>query len=173
MPREFPADYPRLPLSCYNEQGLVYRPDSPPDVITQLKSLVVSNMRIDTSDLKKPGGKAVALRAKVSDFIHKQGGISHLRPLSPSERDRALGFPDTASALEDDPDHTALDWGRMDASGSSFAVKVVEHIFSPLADHILRDVPLALRPGFPTVATAASALQALGASSTAPLNSRR
>ena len=172
-PQEFPASYHRLPLSTYSEHGLVYRPDAPPDVLTRIRSLVEQNMRISTADLKKIGGRAVKLRGVVADFIHKDGQARYLRPLSSTERDRALGFPAGASALEPATNESQLDWSCMEATGNSFAVPVLAHILKPIADFLLRGVPLPLHDGFPTTLSPSAALAALGASSSTPLSSRR
>lgn len=171
-PREFPAKYHRLPLSCYNERGLVYRPDAPAAILDQIRGLIKSGMRIPTHDLKKLGGKSIEQRGKVAAFIHQDGNSRWLRPVSATERDLCLGFPALASSLDDSSEHSALDWDRMEATGNAFAVPVVASLLRPLASHLLSGSALPLHPGAPSCLNAASALELLGASSTQPNHTR-
>ena len=168
-PREFPASYCRLPLSMYSEQGLVYRPDSPPRTLEKIKELVARCCRCNTSDLKESGGRSVKLRGELCDWIHLKGGSEWLRPLNGRERDLALGFPSFASALPGEETESSITWGRLEASGNSFAVPVIAALVKPLATAILSGIAPPLLPGFPSTPTASAALAALGASSSTPL----
>ena len=168
-PREFPARYHRLPLSMYSEHGLVYRPSAPRHILEKIKDLVARCARCNTQDLKELNGRSTKLRGELCDWIHSEGGIEFLRPLNGRERDRALGFPPDASALPGEEQELSLTWGRLEASGNTFAVSVVAHIVSPLAEAILKGGCPPLRPGFPSTRTAEEALRALGAASHQPL----
>ena len=174
-PREFPAAYTRLPLSTYSETGLVYRPDAPPEVLAKIKDLTRRCARCDTRDLKTVGGSAVKLRGELCDYVHSSG-LRWVRPLNGRERDLCLGFPPDASALPGEEPESSINWGRLEATGNSYAVSVVADLLRPLAEAILSSSVPPLRPGFPSTMTAADALAALGASSAEPLqgsNSRR
>ena len=125
--------------------------------------------RCDTHDLKEVGGSSTKRRAELCDWIHLGGGIEHLRPLNGRERDLCLGFPPNASALPGEEQELTIHWGRLEASGNSFAVKIVAHLVRPLAEAILAGGRPPLLAGFPSTPDSATALQALGAASTKPL----
>ena len=170
-PREFPVDFPRLPLSMYSEKGLVYLASAPRKVPEKIKDLVTRCARCDTSALKESGSKAVVLRGELCKYIHKEGGLEWIRPLNGRERDKALGFPPDASALagEEQESPTSFSWGRLEASGNAFSPAIVAALLKPLCSAILQGGVPPLRPGFPNQTSAESALKALGASSSAPL----
>ena len=158
----------------YSENGLVFRPDAPPAQLEKIRDLVRRCVRCNTSDLKTLGGGAVKLRGELAEWIHLQGGDKWLRPLNGRERDRCLGFPDFASALPGEEDESSITWGRLEATGNSYAVDVVAALLLPLCQAILQGEVPKLLPGFPSVSSASEALRALGASSSQPLpNVRR
>ena len=172
-PREYPAQFTRLPLSMYSESGLVFRPDAPPAQLEVIRDLVRRCVHCNTSDLKTVGGAAVKLRGELAEWIHLKGGSAFLRPLNGRERDRCLGFPPFASALPGEEGEDSITWGRLEATGNSYAVAVVASLLRPLCKAILAGSVPKLLPGTPTVSSASAALQALGAVSSQPLPNRR
>jgi hypothetical protein len=172
QPPEFPADYRRLPLHCYSDRGLVYRPDASPDDLKLLAALVKHCVRINTRDLRIKNSPCLLARGRLTAAIHVQGGDRFLRPLSRPERNRCLGFPSGASSLLDyetsDPDRlqnaeTWRWWKEMEMSGNAFAVPVISHILEPVAAFLLRvDHPIPeVLPGFPKVNSKEEAILSL------------
>ena len=163
-PPEFPAPFWKLSHFCYGERSLVYNTHASPSDLEQVRAFLTSAVRIHTSSLRDKGSTALRARGALATWIHQQGGRRALRPLLHHERDRALGFPEDASALPDDvaaPD--GFVWERLQASGNSFAVPVLAFLLRPFAEHVLHHAPLTPGPGRPLCSTQQEALQALTA----------
>jgi hypothetical protein len=164
QPPEFPADYRRLPLHCYSDRGLVYRPDASPDDLKLLADLVKHCVRIDTRDLRTKNSPCLLARGRLTAEIHIKGGDRFLRPLSGAERNRCLGFPSGASSLpEDETSEKGRYWKELEMSGNAFAVPVISHILEPVAAFLLRvDHPIPeVLPGFPDVNSKEEAILSL------------
>ena len=168
-PAEFPMKWPRFPLTTYDERGLVYFTGASSEDLRTIEDLIMTNMRIRSSNLKVKGHPSVQVRGKVAKWIHLDGGSRALRPLSGIERERALGFPAGASAPQGS---SASDWEREALTGNAFAVPVVISIAHQIGC-ALRGEQVHLRDGFPSATSSTEALRQLGASSTSALNSRR
>ena len=162
FPEEFPAPFRRLPLSAYSDRGLVYRSDVSGDNLRLLEDLVVSCVRIKTTNIRVKGSPAILARIRLAEEIHVRGADQFLRPLNGRERDLSLGFPAGASSLPEDSTEGFL-WEPLEASGNAFVVPVIAHILQPLAKFLLQaDSPLPeLLPGFPSVLTREEALVSL------------
>ena len=135
-PVECPLDYPRLPMSSYEERSLVYKPEADPAMLDRIRHFVTSTMRLRVQEsrrLREKGSKELLARTELATWIHREGGDSALRPLSGDERDRALGFPAGASAATTwrDPDGFTLEFRRWQVTGNAFSPVVVRHVLQP------------------------------------------
>ena len=92
-PTEFPAKYWRMPLSCYDDRGLVYRPLAAAADLNKATSMLRDSMAAKTDELRRPGSDAIKVRGGLAEWIHQQGGHGTIRPLNADERERSLGFP--------------------------------------------------------------------------------
>ena len=170
-PHEFKdSTFWKLPLSTYNERGLVYLTSASTGQLREISDWIMGSMRINTKDLKTPGSLAVHKRGALAQWIHVQNGSRILRPLSADERDVAMGFPRGASGPRDS--NRQDEWARVAATGNAFSVPVMAVVAAQLARACEGFSP-ELISGVPTATSASEALVALGASSSAPLNRRR
>ena len=137
-PPECPLEFSRLPLSTYDERGLVFLPRGSPAALDQARRFVESAMRISTRDLKVRDSPVVLARTKLVEWIHCQGGKEVLRPLSADERERVLGFPSGWSALRpnDEFPADAVDFQRLYVTGNAFAPPVVRQILNPVVEAV-------------------------------------
>ena len=137
-PPECPLEFSRLPLSTYDERGLVFLPRGSPAALDRARRFVESAMRINTRDLKVKDSPVVLARTELVDWIHRRGGKEVLRPLSADERDRVLGFPPGWSRLQPSDEFTAddVDFHRLHVTGNAFAPPVVRQILGPVVEAI-------------------------------------
>ena len=170
QPFEFKAEFWRLPLSTYDERGLVYLKSASASQLREIERWIHGAMRINTTELKTPGSTAVLRRGELATWIHTQGGSRLVRPLLADERDVAMGFPRGASGPRDSG--RSDEWARMAATGNAFSVPVMAVVAAQLAQACQGHAPR-LRSGVPSMTSASEALVALGASSSAPLNRDR
>ena len=170
FPYEFPASYPRLPLSSYSLRGLVYKADSTNSELEIIHSWIKSSINIDTNSIKEKGSPSQVARGLLCDWIHQQGGSRILRPLRAHERDLALGFPAGASSLADEDSSDGFGWPCQLATGNSFAVPVLAHVAQPVVDSVLSGNDFVVLPGFPSVLTEDEALISLGSQTTSSGN---
>jgi len=163
-PPEFPVDFWRFPLHSYGESLLVYRPDSPPEVLSVIKDLLFKSVRIKHDDVRKPGSDSMRRRSDLVKWIHLTDKCAHLRPLNPDERDRSLGYPAGYSRPSAPPSGgPPLEWGRAALVGNAWAPPVTSHVLGPLGRAILAgvspDSKVDIRP-FESEADTISALKA-------------
>ena len=147
-PREFPADFWRLPLSQYSMRNLVYRLNATDEEKQTLRRWIKDSVSIDCSEIREKGSRSQVARAKLCSWIHSEGGGSLLRPLRGHERSLALGFPRDAASLPDDSlDDLGINWGQLSMTGNSFSPKVVSHFLKPFVSAILaaQEPPLLAR----------------------------
>jgi hypothetical protein len=120
-PPEFPVRWRRFPLSLYDERGLVFLKEAPPQELDKARGLLAAARA--ARDTRPASGTVSSThpRAVLASWIHTEGGDCTLRPLWPDERDRALGFPAGASgALGLDWSHEEA-WAAASATGNSFS----------------------------------------------------
>ena len=145
LPSEHVTSFWKYPLHRYDERGLVYRPDSPEDILVKIRGFIYSAMRgLPTSRLRDPRSEINKARSQLCAWIHLEGGSSWLRPLDADERDQALGYPRGASGLPSDF-HTSpegLEFDRCGLTGNAWAPPAAAHVLAPLRDHVLHGAPL-------------------------------
>ena len=158
--RPFPPDRPhenltaywKYPLHRYDEQGLVYLASAPRSDLDKIRGFVHDSIRLKDSDqLKHKGSAANTARRRLCDWIHSGGGAEVLRPPDAEERELALGFPLGASRTP--PDFLGHGYGsefeRGCLTGNAWSPPAAAHVLRPLADHILRGVPLEVTLSMP------------------------
>ena len=158
-PPEFPADFMRLPLSQYSRRGLVYNSEASKEELSEVKKWVSEAVDISTVNIKSKGSPAQRARGRLATWIHREGGSRLLRPLRAHERDKALGFPGDASAL-DSPELELIDWTRLEANGNCFSPVVIAQLLGPVKQYV-ETGSIALRPGGPSVSSRHEALLSL------------
>ena len=131
-PPEYPVSFWKFSLATYDERGLVYRPDS--EELPRIRDFVTRCMRCRTGPLRHGDPALVQLRGEVASWIHEHGGASHLRPLSPDERDRCLGFPAGASIVDSPPSGNPVDVVRASLAGNAWAPPAAAFLLRPFAD---------------------------------------
>ena len=153
-PMEYPAPFPRYPLSRYTCRGLVYRADAPEHDISEIKSRCASAWRGGQAELRTPKSDAVARYSSLVLWIHKQGGERILRPLNGDERERALGLPvGSTSVPACDGDGGCQDpWLRAEASGNALCPAIIQQLASPAFKALAKagPPPLPLSPRWRT-----------------------
>ena len=130
----------------YTEQGFVYRPDSPPEILETIREFVRKTMRMKDPNLREAGSAGNKARAELCKWIHAQGNSKSkfLRLLDAYERDLAMGFPAGASSLPSSyiPRHHRASSSTGAASRATRGPPpAAAHILGPLAKHILEKVP--------------------------------
>ena len=77
-----------------------------------------------------------AARGKLVTFIHEEGGIAFLRPLTAEERLRALGYPAHAAAADDRPCEPGSeeDFAQCSLAGNAFPLTVVSAMLRPFVE---------------------------------------
>ena len=133
-PSECPVEFWRLPLSTYDERGLVFCPSAPSAMIDRAREFVHRSMRINTRDVRVSGSKALSERLRLARWIHAEGGDCVLRPLSGGERAVALGFEADDASLQD---HEDVDFEALKVTGNAFSPKVVGQLLAPVIDAIV------------------------------------
>ena len=160
-PSEYPASFHRLPLSSYDESGLV--------VLRGIKEEDSALLRASLQEVRSSSGdprdsKSSSFRARrdLCEWIHLRGAINFVRPLSAAERFRSLGFPADGVPGHESSIQTQLPF--LMASGNTFSVPIFVGLLRPL-HHMLQSgsVPPHSRIEF-FYDDRASALRALGSS---------
>ena len=126
-PSEYPAPYPRLPLSAYDQSGLVIRSGLPPDERESIRQRLL-DIKSSAGDPRDSSSTSFSTRKTLCQWIHQEGGISSVRPLSAKERFLCLGFeeplvPDSAVPFNDQ-------FQFLQAAGNTFSVPVFRQLLS-------------------------------------------
>ena len=151
LPSENVTQFWKFPLHSYTEQGLVYRPDAPPDALEKIRDFVRKTIRMKDPNLREPGSAGNRARAELCKWIHMDGNSKYLRPLDADERDAAMGFPAGASSLPSSytPSPSGVEFDRCCLTGNAWSPPAAAHILGPLADHVLKNTPLNVSLGLP------------------------
>ena len=141
-PQENITSFWKFSLHRYDDHGLVYRPDSPPEVLKKIVELVTGAS--NNKAVKQQGSAAHSSRADLCNWIHAGGGDKYLRPLNANERDVALGFPSGASRLPTGYPTNKLgeEFERCLLSGNAWSPPAAAHVLKHLSRHILEGSPL-------------------------------
>jgi hypothetical protein len=132
-PQEYPAQYPRMPLSAYDANGLVIKDDLLPSCIDYIKDRLHA-IHVASGDPRDPKSLNFQLRRDLCSWIHREGGSKSIRPLSSAERLACLGFQTLAA-----PDHSSSFDEQvpfLKASGNTFSVPIFVGLLAPLSDFI-------------------------------------
>ena len=161
MPSEYPASFPRLPLSAYDHQGLLVSRSLSQEAASDIQDRLLAISKA-SGDSRDSSSEAFRLRRDLCEWIHTSGGSSSLRPLSAAERLRCLGFrslsaPESSSSFEEQVPH-------LRASGNTFAVPVFMGLLRPLVNFITGQSELPYRRVDLNLPDKPSALRALGSS---------
>ena len=132
-PQEYPAQYPRMPLSAYDANGLVIKDDLLPSCIEYIKDRLHA-IHVASGDPRDPKSLNFRLRRDLCSWIHREGGSKSIRPLSSAERLACLGFktlvaPDHSSSFDEQVPF-------LKASGNTFSVPIFVGLLAPLSDFI-------------------------------------
>ena len=136
-PPEFPAKFPRFPLSSYSDNLLVYKPDADAALLERLRGFLATSVRIDAKKSRVPGSSALEARAALVRWIHLEDGHLVVRPLNADERDRSLGFPVGHSRPDhpppQEPGQLPLELARCALTGNAWSPPVGAHVLEPLS----------------------------------------
>ena len=163
MPSENITKFWKFPLHSYTEQGLVYRPDAPSEVLGQIRRFVYDTIRMKDPNLRESGSAGNKARSELCRWIHGGGNSRYFRPLDADERDLALGFPSGASSLPSSytPSPSGIEFDRCGLTGNAWSPPAAAHILGPLADHILRKKPLKVTLDLPEFTSREATLRAI------------
>ena len=146
IPSENVTKFWKFPLHSYTEQGLIYRPDSPPEILEKSREFIHGTIRMKDPNLREsgPAGNMAWV------WIHAEGNSKYLRPLDAGERDLALGFPSGSSSPPSSytPSPSGIEFDKCGLSGKAWSPLAAAHILGPLAEHILKKAPLQVTLGF-------------------------
>ena len=126
-PSEYPASYHRLPLSAYDHSGLVIKVG----ISTVDRESIINRISLvkqSSGDPRDPLSSAFASRKSLCEWIHQEGGMKSVRPLSARERFCCLGFdgtsiPDSTTSFEDQ-------FEFLQAAGNTFSVPIFRQLLS-------------------------------------------
>ena len=137
LPEECPVSWWRFPLSSYGIRGLVYNRAS--EKIDEIKERVRQGIELSPSqDLRDRhrGQDAINRRLGLAQWIHREGGYRHLRPLSIQESSRAMGYDPEAFILPEDQPESPEDpfiYSQFNVIGNAFALQSLKHILKRLS----------------------------------------
>ena len=138
-PSEYPAPFARLPLSAYDQYGLVVKMDLDQDIRSTVYDHL-DRVKSSTGDSKDPSSSSYSCRRDLCEFIHLQNGSQYIRPLSASERLLCLGF---RSVQAPDHSHDMLSsLQHLSVTGNTFAVPVFRDLLSKLVADVGSAVPV-------------------------------
>ena len=102
-------------------------------------------------NLRELGSAGNRARAELCKWIHLDGNSEYLRPLDADERDMAMGFPAGASSLPPSytPSPSGIEFDRCCLTGNAWSPPAAAYILGPLAEHVLKKIPLKVTLGLP------------------------
>ena len=136
MPSENVTEFWEFPLHSYTEQGLVYRPDAPPEVLEKIRRFIHETIRMKDPNFRESGSAGNKARAEFCRWIHGEGNSRYFRPLDADERDLAPGFPSGASPPPSSytPSPSGIESDRCGLSGNAWSPPAAAHILGLLAE---------------------------------------